>query len=413
MGTGNQRRNYLEEINLLKYTGKYPLTMGVFNNIAQRYFKQFYDNYNSDCKRFWFDIQIGEQRFDKKYFSRLNDLVDWINDNVPNDGADFTEHSVCAYPYYIEDQNIRPIMFVNGFNRLMASMSGKGRHRSGTPTFVNMKKEYPDGIEIIQNAFQELLNVSVTALEAVTSPFLGCMWKGRTKKDFFRTPRLFSPIIASKTAIHFNSNSIHNDRYVYDKILGSCRKLVPSDYTNQNNCGYISDFIVAISKSDSADSQVEFFNSSLGYEHRINQILGSREDSSGLIIAKVNFSDNVYAFQVYPLGIDSFILNMPDMVKYDIEIVTEAPFMRQELSSVLGAYSFRTDDYARRLTFCNNPLLRYLKNESTYPATGGKVSFRFRVVDKVTGIVSPLSKSKISRTYNPKRYPPYQFEIEN
>lgn len=414
MGTGNQKRNYLEEINLLKYNGSYPLTIEQLQRTSVRYFEEFYENYKSNCKQFWFDIQIGEKRYDKKHFGRLQDLVDWINNNVPNDGSEFTEHRACVYPYYIEDQNIRPIMFLNGFNRVMASLSGRGKHRSGVASLVDMHTEYTNGAEIIQKAFQDLLGVSITTGEAVKAPYLKCMWKSRAKRNFFRTPKLHAPAMQYKSAIHFSGYGINSDRFVYDKVSGSARALVNGDFVPQDNCGYIDDYIVAISTSDSKASSMDYYSSNATDLRHINREIGSRENVSAVIIARVNLYNNVYALQVYPLGIDSFILNLPDLTKYDVEVVTEAPFMRQELrTKITGVFNYRIDEWAMRMTFGNAPLLNYLRNESIYPAAGGKVSYRFRVIDKVTGIVSPLSKSKIVRTYNPKRTPQYQYEIQN
>lgn len=415
MGTENQKRVYFEELNLLKGVGAYPMTAGNLQNIIVRFFSAFYNQNQNDCKKYWFDIQIGDKRYDKKYFSRFQDLIDWVNNNVPNDGSSFTERSVCVYPYYIEDQNIRPIMNICGYNRVMASLSGRGKHRSGTPTLVNMATGYVNGVAMIQKAFLELLNVSVTAAEAITPAFLGCMWKGRAKRNFFRTPKLRSPSMLYKTSIHFSDSAIQGDRRMYDKQNGVVKKILWSDISANNDSGYIDDYIIAISTNDSKDGNMEYFGSTPSQSRGVNYELSSGENSSAVIIARVNLGNDCYALQVYPLGIDAFILNLPDLTRYDIECVTEAPFMRQGLFQLItGDYAspYRTDEWSLRASFGNDIFKQSLSREIPYPAAGGRLSYRFRVVDKHTGAVSPLSEYKVVRSYNPKRMPQYQLEIE-
>jgi len=187
VGSGGSERLAYGTMPLVWPWANYPLTAGALNGRALgNGGEELYENFDLYTRSRW-RIVVGDgQVYDPLSFSTLAEVVAWVNDNVPNNGGNFTA-GARLFCYDAVDESIHPLSIVFGRNANMARL----KSRYWSPGVQNAVTERPwsdeGGDEALNELWTELFGAPLAALPW-TDNERRCFWLSRNMKRLYDMP---------------------------------------------------------------------------------------------------------------------------------------------------------------------------------------------------------------------------------
>lgn len=333
--------------------------------------------------------------FDNLTFTTTQEIVDWVNANVPQSGGFFTQ-SVQVAAYDVVDPQVDPLFKVMGKNRTFSRFRAADRYWS------------PNG-ETVRNGLADFL--SGLWLELWGSPVPTGNPPGSWVDEFrlFWTPqnhRRLYLLPSRQFSIDLNQNG----------TAGNRQMIQVSDDTLQS--ASVESWTVDPSREpvygslDSSASGLSYYSMQDGFKLLPQDIIGGNSVIIGYPMVDSSGNRSVY---VKPVGIDMFHTNWFDDSLYQLEAV--GSFERD------GQYRIRplSPENPGQVSLNSGglyPISQFVvplsfPNTGTQKGSGyqpGEVRFQLR--DLTTNRVSPLANPKIAWDFR-KRYRPLAAIVRN
>lgn len=344
-------------------------------------------------------------------------IADWVNLNVPNNGAEFT-HSAIMEVFDIIDPAIVPLAKVYGKNRLWTTLSSPRKHRSwslrGNISLFNVAGGSGLPVAALEPVIQDMLISMFPAHPAFGPAFnmsgqreMGSLWVSPVYRSRYDMPG-FRP----ESCLVDNSGAGSPDRWAWDG--GGFVAAPVGEYRYDTNAA--GPHYLAL---DVSGTSAQFFTAAQGLHRNAGKgtLAAALLQGDSVLLCYPLVSDNGKFRSVYlkPVGIDQVYFNQLDE-PYRIEAVgthrndkrprlfplqplLNSPYQRS--SGPVGVYEF-----IRQVAFQQN---RATFN-STHSNTSGLVRFQYRNLK--TGKVSPLSSATLT-TIARKRGRPISWLVKN
>jgi len=358
----------------------YPF--GNADSVSERFLGLMRDNYFGKLKAEYRNITTGVITSDLE-FADFSELQTWVDNNVGNDGTNFTETGY-FYFYDIVDKTIQKMTKGYGLNSVFSSMSGR-KYKSHNGTAINGN--------FFNDLYADAFNSMVTELGGAFVPAL-------VAGDFDANGR--SAVWLPKTVTNYNKGLVQTPTWssIIDFSNGyNMQRYFFTDGTNTKsavNDGTDPMWKVVNVRMYSIDTNNSTFNQydrTHGGRYKFaKDIRDGRRYITVYLLQSTN-DVNKFSIMAKPLGIDLLSTDYVDYSQYDLEIVsinktdsytiqkthTSAPNADNDIGS--GRQKLYIQDWLPGVSNVSKSNQLYGSHERYY----------FRLRDKVTKKVSQLS----------------------
>jgi hypothetical protein len=292
----------------------YPLALGAFqsNNTIQGAVHLI--NNFSAYTRCLMDVEISDQYaaepatvIKRIGFISLENIVEWINTNVANDGAaNFTQ--ACKIHVYDEiDADVPPISKVYGKNTRRASLGRSGWYYSSAGR-ATVSQNWGDAAAYLDAIWTELYSASLNpgGPGTWTDDDYECFWFSGGRSTFYACP---TPSLVSVSFSSVGGNGRHMKR------LSDGLRVSATATTWDMSSGSYEAQVVMNSKNGAI---INF--KGIGESSKV--IEDWQRDYTMMIAYPMEDSSGNMSVLLKPLGVDSFYFNYFDRGKYRLEMVS-------------------------------------------------------------------------------------------
>lgn len=333
--------------------------------------------------------------FDNLSFTTAQEIVDWVNANVPQSGGFFTQ-SVQVAAYDVVDPQVDPLFKVMGKNRTFSRFRAADRYWS------------PDG-ETVRNGLADFLSGLWVELWGDPVPTGNPPGSWVDEFRLFWTPqnhRRLYLLPSRQFSIDLNQNGTAGNRQMVQVSDDTLQPASVESWTVDPARSPV------YGSMDSSASGISFYSMQDGFKALPQDIIGGNSVIIGYPMVDSNGNRSVY---VKPVGIDMFHTNWFDDSLYRLEAVG----------------SFERDGQVRiRQLSPENPGQASLNSGGLYPISQFVVplafpnsgtqkgsgyqpgEIRFQLRELATNRVSPLANPKIAWDFR-KRYRPLAAIVRN
>lgn len=393
IGSSTSQRIYYDSMS----TGNvYPLTVGLFRTVNQRYAPTIMANWSdySKCK-----FQIVEIEKDKTYddlsFLDMQSLIDWVNSNLENNNGRFS-NSIIIRIYDVVDPTIPAISKMYGVNKLYGGLVGGGKGRSGSITKCdNIKDSWTAGHQMLRDmwVYQMPWASSLTAEDFMNIGGNYACWTSRNSMKKFNLPK-------SKGVTISNT---HSGRKIANNNFESFQPASSSESFTLENPQILS----FLENGHGSEPPIYSIFDPIGSGSRatFNVSTLSQNYASSVVFYRVKgegTEDINWAIFIKPFGIDAVVINYVDFSKYDLEFIlsnrVKQKFAIKRFNPVNVSRSDAGSDSMLIIKYfwIFTPFTFKTISNDIY-SKGGITSWEvfLRLRDKVSGEVSAFSSSKI------------------
>lgn len=371
----------------------FPSSQNSLDFFVRKFMPSLENNFSTyqDSKWLFQDVNDSSIIEENLSFSSSQDIADWYNNNLQNNGSVFTQQTI-ARMYDEVDNNILPISKMYGMNRFFSGLKGRGNYKSGPSTAREINNSWSSINSYLKQMFDTIeptLAFVVQESDFNNQQALDTIWLSSNHLKYYILPTLNSTISHTSSTYRRMNNQNWEGLGSFSVTLGQNYRLRKPHYS----------FITQ--NTGSSALQIIDFSFRDAQRRAKENLLG--DTASGVIFYQVYDptqaeGDKKFAIYIKPLGIDVVYLNWFDTNLYDLETVminTEHQrvnykkanndiFLNDSGSSMIGVNkSAWTESSSSRIRVLS----------SQWKNQGDVVFFRLR--DKQNNKVSKLSNSFI------------------
>jgi len=383
----------------------YPWTLSQLNNGNQGYAPEVINNWTEFAKG-WFQVEnYTTHEVSQHRFATPQDLVDWKNANIPNALGSFTE-LIAVRPFDVVNYTIPVIDRMYGINTLYGGFKA-GRYKKANPAIINYDTDW--NATFLLTIFDLVMGPSGLALSAfgINGPGRKCFWTPGHFKRMYAMPKA-GEIIDSRATPSWTGN-----RYTWQPAQPpgfQLNPLTPERYS-------LSVPLIVTAQDNGALHKLYTPGATGESQKEYNRSTLEDCNAAVAVFKATNVNDpGEHALLMKPVGIDRVYLNGWDSSLYDLEVVWEQTDQQKVYRRTINPAEYYPPG---NLPHPNNGIglariswrfpshARY-QSSMWHPGRANVPITRFRLRDKVTGEVGPLSRAAIKlyfkHTNAPNKY---------